>query len=131
MDELPAGLAAPASGGVGERSGGVATASRAAGDAMPGAADDPPEFLDVDVDQLAGPRALVTLGGLHAQPDELAHPDPGQDPRHGRDRHLEQLGDLRAAETQPAQRRARRDPLLRRAVRDQLGRRGAIQQSGF
>ena len=45
---------------------------------------DPTEPLDIDVDQLAGPVALVTLGGLETDPAELAHPDPGQDSRHGR-----------------------------------------------
>jgi hypothetical protein len=42
---------------------------------------DAPELLDVDVEQLAQPRALVALRGLQPQPRELAHPDPGQDAR--------------------------------------------------
>ena len=49
-----------------------------AGEAMPGNPD-PAELLDVDVHQLAGPRALVALSRLEAEPPEPAHPDPGQD----------------------------------------------------
>ena len=45
-----------------------------------GAALDPPEAFDVDVDQLAGPLALIADRGLQAESSELAHLDPGQDP---------------------------------------------------
>src|SRR3954449_1848606 len=45
-----------------------------AGDAMPGAALDPPKLLHIDMDQLAGPGALVALGRLKTEPAELAHP---------------------------------------------------------
>src|SRR5215210_602706 len=47
----------------------------AAGHAVTGAAADASELLDVDVDQLPGPLALVTPRGLHSQPAEAAHPD--------------------------------------------------------
>src|SRR4051812_41644485 len=46
---------------------------------------DSPELLDVDVDQLAPPGALVALGGLHPHPAKLAHPDRREDPRDRRD----------------------------------------------
>ena len=42
---------------------------------------DAPEFLDVDVDQLARSGALVALDRLESEAAELAHPDPGQDPQ--------------------------------------------------
>jgi hypothetical protein len=45
-----------------------------------GAVLDPPELLDVDVDQLARARAFVPLSGLESDPSELAQPDPGQIP---------------------------------------------------
>jgi hypothetical protein len=63
--------------------------------------EDPAELLDVDVDQLAGPVALVALWRLDPDPAELAHPDPGEDARDGRERHPERLCDLRAREAQP------------------------------
>jgi hypothetical protein len=58
----------------------------AAEDALAGAALDASELLDVDVDQLARPLALIALRGLHPQPAQPTHPDPGQDPRHRQDR---------------------------------------------
>jgi hypothetical protein len=99
-------------------------------DALARAALDAPELLDVDVDQLAGPLALVALRGLAPQPAELAHPDPGQDARHRRERHAEQLGDLGAGEPHPPQRGDRLDAALVGAVGHHRGRRGAIQQPG-
>jgi hypothetical protein len=50
---------------------------------LAGAALDAAQLLDVDVDQLAGALAFVATGRLEAQPAELAHPDAGQDARHG------------------------------------------------
>jgi hypothetical protein len=47
----------------------------AAADALARSPDDPAQLLDVDVNQLAGPVALVAQGGLQAEPAELAHPD--------------------------------------------------------
>jgi len=52
VHEVPASFATDAPGGVGVGAGVVLAG---AGDAFAGAADDPPEFLDVDVDQLARP----------------------------------------------------------------------------
>jgi hypothetical protein len=37
-------------------------------------------LFDFDVDQLAGPCALVALNGLEAQAAKLAHPDSLEDP---------------------------------------------------
>ena len=37
-------------------------------------------FLDVDVDELTPPLALIALGRLQAQSPEPPHPDPGPDP---------------------------------------------------
>src|ERR1700759_3812783 len=76
VDELPAGDAVAT--GVGEAIAAVA------GDAM-SRAQDPPQLLDVDVDQLSGARSLVAvwwLGWLEAA--ALAQPDPRQPPRDGR-----------------------------------------------
>ena len=50
---------------------------------------DASELLDVDVDQLTGTSSLIALRGFQPEPAELAHPDPGQDPRHGRERHIQ------------------------------------------
>ena len=66
------------------------------GDRGAGAVLDPSQALDVDVDQLAGSLALLAHRGLEAEASELAHPDSRQDPRDGRERHVEDLGDLRA-----------------------------------
>jgi hypothetical protein len=98
-------------------------------DALARAALDAPELLDVDVDQLAGPLALVALRGLAPQPAELAHPDPGQDARHRRQRSIEDLGDFRSGEPQPSQRRDRFDSPLVGAIGDHGRRRGTIQQT--
>jgi hypothetical protein len=78
---------------------------------------DASELLDVDVDQLARPLSLIALRGLQPEPSQLAHPDPGQDPRHGRDSHPEQLGDLGAGQAHATQRGDRLDPPLVGAVR--------------
>src|ERR1039458_9895701 len=93
-----------------------------------GAAVDPSQPLDVDVDQLTRPLALVADRWLKAEASELAHSDPVQDPRDGRERHVEHLGDLRASAPQPSERRDRLDSLLTASVRDPMRRRGAIPQ---
>src|SRR5947209_6035133 len=89
---------------------------------------DPAELLDVDMNQLARSFALIALRRLETETAELAHPNPRQDPRNRRERHIERLGDLRAGETQPAQRSDRLHALLARAMRDQPRRRRPIQQ---
>jgi hypothetical protein len=98
VHELPADALAAVTVAVDERR--VVVLAQPVADALARAALDAPELLDVDVDQLAGPLALVALRGLAPQPAELAHPDPGQDARHRRQRHAEQLGDLGAGEAQ-------------------------------
>src|ERR1700733_8288108 len=81
---------------------------------------DPTGLLDVDVDQLARPLALIAPSRFETEPAELAHPDPGQDPGHGRERHPEALGDLRAGEPQPAQGSDRLDSLFAGSMRDPM-----------
>jgi hypothetical protein len=81
------------------------------------------------MDQLAGQRALVALGGLEAEPAELAHPDPLQDPRDRRARHVEQVSELRGGEPQPPQSGQQLHRALVGTVRDQSRRRGAIGQA--
>jgi hypothetical protein len=101
----------------------------AVADALARATFDPPQLLDIDVEQLAGTAALIAPRRLEPEAAELAQPDPGQDPGHRRLWHPQQLRDLRAREAQPPQRRDRLDALLRRAVVDRLRRRGAIEQT--
>ncbi len=43
----------------------------------------------------AGDSYRVAPRGLESDSAELAHPDPGQDPGDGEERHVEQLGDQR------------------------------------
>jgi hypothetical protein len=82
---------------------------------------------DVDVQQLAGPALLVAIGRLRwPEPGEPAEPDPGEDPRHRRERHPQRQRDLLAAEAQPPEAGDRLQPLLGRAVRLTLGGRRAI-----
>jgi hypothetical protein len=47
---------------------------RAAADAPTSTALDPAELLDVDVQQLAWPRAFVADGRLEPEPTQTAHP---------------------------------------------------------
>src|SRR5215217_4988842 len=98
------------------RAGGLATEERVTG------SRDAPEFLDVDVDQLARSGALVALDRLQAEAAELAHPDPGQDPRDRRQRHRQRFGDLWAGEAQPTQRGDRLDAPFAGAVGDRRRR---------
>ena len=97
--------------------------------ALAGAALDAPELLDVDVDELARPLALVALGRLKPQPAQPAHPDPGQDPRHRRDRHASNSAISGPVNRKPPQRGDRFDPPLVGAVGDQMRRAAAIQQT--
>src|SRR4051812_13410572 len=107
---------------------GVVVLAHPVTDALAGTALDASELLDIDVDQLAWPGSLVALGGLQAQPAELAHPDRGQDPRDRRERHAQRVGDLGAGQPQPAQRRDRLDTALVGAVGHDRGRRGTVGQ---
>jgi hypothetical protein len=70
VDELPAGDADALA-----VEPGLLLAGAAAGDAVPSAAD-PPQLLDVDVQELAGVTALVAVRRLGwLQPAELAQPN--------------------------------------------------------
>jgi hypothetical protein len=100
----------------------------AAGDAPPRPALDAPQLLDVDMDQLARPRALIALRGLEPDPTQLAQPGPGQDQADRRKRQIEQLGNLRATEAQPPQRADRFDALATGSRRRRPRCRGTIQQ---
>jgi hypothetical protein len=92
MDGVPADAHAPDPGRVG---GSQALVVWNASDALASAASDAAELLDVDMDQLARPLALVALDGFQAETAELAHPDPLQDPADRRDRQAQQLRELR------------------------------------
>src|SRR5438045_3920339 len=98
--------------------------ARPARHALARACLDPPKFLDVDVDQLTRALALIAPSRLQTQPPELAHPDPRENPRDRRERHLEDLSDLRASESQPPERCDRLHPLLAGAMRDRDRGRG-------
>src|SRR5581483_4357279 len=89
---------------------------------------DPAELLNVDVDRLTRPFSLIAPRGLEAEPAELAHPDPSEDPGDRREGPAEELGDLRAGEANPAQRRDHHHRPLIGAVRDPPRRRRTIQQ---
>jgi hypothetical protein len=80
-------------------------------DAPASSADDPPELVHVEVDELTRPRPLVAQRGLETETTEPAEPEPGQDPRHRRERHRQRLGDLSRRHPQPAERHDHREPL--------------------
>jgi hypothetical protein len=93
---------------------------------------DAAELLDVDVDQLARPLALVAVGRLERfQPAELAEPDARQDPLHRRERHAQAFRDLLAGHPHTAQRRDRRNAILRSGVGLPPGRGGSVEQPGL
>ena len=68
----------------------VAETALASEGPLAGAALDPAEPLDVDVDELARSRALVTERLLEPEPTESAQAASRQDPGDGRDRRDEQ-----------------------------------------
>ncbi len=72
-----------------------------AADALAGAALDPSELLDVDVDELARPRALIPARLLEPEPAEPADTLPLQDGRDSRERHRKRLSDLGRGHPQP------------------------------
>ena len=99
---------------------------------MPGPCADPPQLLDVDVDQLSGALSLVAVGRLGwLQAAALAEADPRQPPRDGRERHAEHLGDLRRRHPQAPQRLDRLQAIGRQARGHPPGRGAAIQQPGL
>ena len=72
VHELPADLQAPGAGGVGDAA--VVVVAVVCGDALAVAVLNAAELLDVDMDQLAGPCALVAHRGHKTQAPEFAHP---------------------------------------------------------
>jgi hypothetical protein len=80
------------------------------------------------MDQFTGALSLITVRRLDPEPTELAHPDPREDSRNGRERPVKQLGDLGTREPETPQRRDHLNRLLAGAVRDHRRRRRAIQQ---
>src|SRR6266516_6262888 len=96
---------------------------------LTGAALDPTEPLDVDVQELARPRALVAARPLEPQPAQLAEALAGEDPGNGRECHPEQLRDLGAGEAQPTHGHDQPHPLIRRPIGDSLRPRVAISQA--
>jgi hypothetical protein len=80
------------------------------------------------VDKLTRPFTLVADRRLEPEAAKLAHPDPLKDPRHRRERHVQDLSDFRAGEPHPPQRGDRLNPLLTGSVRDPMRRGGAITQ---
>src|SRR5262249_26368296 len=109
----------------------VAEPSLASEGPLAGAAFDPAEPLDVDVGEFARARALVANRLLEPELAEPAQSASGEDPRHRRDRHAEQLGDLGTGEAQPPHRDDQPDPLLRRPVGDAPRPRRAIEQAAL
>src|SRR5215213_9987858 len=116
-----------AAGGAGDA--GMIVAALIAGDPLAVTILDATELLDVNMDQLAGTFALVALSGLQAKPAELAHPDPRQDARHRRKRHVEHLGDFGARHPQSSERGDRLDASLVGAIGQVRWRRRAIEQA--
>src|SRR5438874_1058249 len=107
---------------------GTMTLAAPAGDPVASTVLDPSQLLDVDMDQLAWSLSLVSLSRLETQPSELAHPQPGEDSRHGRERHCQHLGDLGTGEPQPPERHDRLHPPLRGSMRDRIRGRRTVQQ---
>jgi len=93
------------------------------------AALDPAELLDVDVYELARPRALVTHRLLEPEPAKPAKSEPGQDPRHRRERHPQRLGDLSGGKAQSTKLDDRFDPIGGRSISDPSGSRRAIAKA--
>jgi hypothetical protein len=83
-------------------------------DAVPGASGgDPPQLLDIDVNQLAGTGALIAVGRLRwLQPREFAQTDALKHRRDRGGRHAQAERDLGAGHAQPAQRGNHRHQLL-------------------
>jgi hypothetical protein len=125
VDELPAGGAEAA----GAASPG--TNPPVAGHPVPGD-NDPPELLDVDVDQLPGTLSLVAVGRLRwCQAASLAEADLPQPSRDGRERQAEDLGDLGRGHPQPPQRLDRPDAVGGKLGRAAPGGGAAVAQAGF
>jgi hypothetical protein len=108
---------------------GAAAPAALAGDAVPDAGD-PPELLDVDVDELARPRAFIAVLGLIGVRAWQAPFAMALEHRRGRRvRHPERLGDLGRRKAQLAQRQDRLHALRRRPIGHPLRRRGTVLQA--
>jgi hypothetical protein len=101
---------------------------RSAGEAVPDPSD-APELLGVEVDQLAGPLALVTHHHrLCIEHSELAQAPAAQDGAHRRDRHLQLPRDRRAAQPLVPQTLDLADRFVTDAVPAASCRRAAVGQ---
>jgi hypothetical protein len=99
-----------------------------AGDAVANRLD-AAELLDIDMDQLAGPLALVAhRRWFRFERRQPAQPDPAQELAHRRDRHAELPRDRRAAQPLSPQPLDLDNPLGRGAVPAALWRRTVISQ---
>src|SRR5207302_8412134 len=92
VDELPADRAAAAAAAVGSPR--PIAAGNPAADAFAGAALDPAELFDVDVDELARAGALVAHRLPEPDPAEPAHAVALEHDRHCRERRRKRLSDL-------------------------------------
>ena len=91
---------------------------------------EPPKLLDVDVDQLAGMAAAITVGRLgRLETAEAVQAQTHQDRPHRGDRHVQPCRDARRGHPQAAQPLDQRLNCTRRAARHPLGRRGPVNQA--
>lgn len=95
-------------------------------DALAGSALDPTKPLDIDVDELARPRALVTDRLLEPDPAQPSHAPAREHRGNGRGRHRQCLRDLRGRKTQAAQSHDHVDSFRRSAISDPPRRRRTI-----
>ncbi|GGZ00812.1 hypothetical protein GCM10010300_50790 [Streptomyces olivaceoviridis] len=104
-------------------------------DAPASAVGDAAEFLDVHVDELAGPAAFVAVDDLAAGPvheSQAVQNVPGQDPVHGRGGQAQDRADAGRAELAVLPQAA--DAVFDcccRAVRRPVGPAGPVVQAGF
>jgi hypothetical protein len=104
-----------------------------AGDPMAGTQQaDPPELLDVEVDELTWALALIAVRRLQrVEPRALAETDPLEHCRDGRQRHCKDLGDLGRGHPQAPECLDRLDAIGRRAVRDQVRGAAAVGEASL
>src|SRR5512132_3761126 len=124
---LPADRVAPPARAI--REGALVMRVRAAADALAGAALDPAELLDVEVDELARSGALEAKRLLEPDPPEPPHPRPLEHRRDCREGHSQRLRDLGRGEAQPAQMEDQLNALGGSAVGDAMRRRRAVVQA--
>src|SRR4029450_12394079 len=124
---LPADRVAPPARAICE--GALVMRVRAAADALAGAALDPAELLDVEVDELARSGALEAKRLLETGAPEPPHPRPLEHRRDRREGHSQRLRDLGRGEAQPAQMEDQLNTLGGRGVGDAMRRRRAVVQA--